>query len=40
MLNKFRDPISGLTHLVAALGAVIGLVILLIIGSDDSAKAV
>ena len=40
MLNKFRDPISGLTHLVAALGAVIGLVILLIIGSDDSAKAI
>jgi hemolysin III len=40
MLNKFRDPISGLTHLVAALGAVIGLVILLIIGRDDSAKAI
>jgi hemolysin III len=40
MLNKFRDPISGLTHLVAALGAVIGLVILLIIGHDDTAKAI
>lgn len=40
MLNKFRDPISGLTHLAAAAFAVCGLVILLLIGSDNSAKAI
>jgi hemolysin III len=40
MLNKFRDPISGLTHLFAAVGALCGLVILLIIGFDDATKAI
>ncbi len=40
MLNKFRDPISGLTHLAAAVGAVCGVVILLLIGHDDNTKAI
>jgi hemolysin III len=40
MLNKFRDPISGLTHLAAAVGAACGVVILLFIGHDDTTKAI
>ena len=36
MLNRFRDPISGLTHLAAAVGAACGVVILLLIGHDDA----
>ena len=40
ILDKFRDPISGLTHLAAAAGAVVGLVILLLIGRDDATKAI
>ena len=40
MLNKFRDPISGLTHLAAAVGAMCGVVILLLIGHDDATKTI
>ena len=40
MLNKFRDPISGLTHLAAAVCALCGLAILLLIGHDDTTKAI
>jgi len=40
MLNKFRDPISGLTHLVAAVAAMCGVVILMLIGHDDATKAI
>jgi hemolysin III len=40
MLNKFRDPISGLTHLAAAVGAMCGVVILMLIGHDDATKAI
>jgi len=40
MLNKFRDPISGLTHLAAAIGAMCGVVILMLIGHDDATKAI
>ena len=40
MLNKFRDPISGLTHLAAAVVAACGVVILLLLGHDDPIKAI
>jgi hemolysin III len=33
--EKFRDPVSGLTHLAAAIIAAIGLIILLILGRGD-----
>ncbi|MGB8646111.1 MAG: hemolysin III family protein, partial [Anaerolineae bacterium] len=32
MLRKFRDPVSGLTHLGGAVAALVGLVALLLIG--------
>jgi hypothetical protein len=32
MFEKLRDPVSGLTHLGAAIAAVVGLVVLLYIG--------
>lgn len=38
MKNIFREPISGLTHLSAAILAAIGLVILLIIGKGNPQK--
>ncbi len=38
-MNKFfREPVSGLTHLGAAVAAVAGLIILLIIGKGDLQK--
>lgn len=40
MLNKFRDPVSGLTHLGAALIATIGLIFLLYIGRSNTIKLV
>jgi len=33
MLTKFRDPISGLSHLAAAAAAIIGLAVLLVISN-------
>jgi hemolysin III len=38
MLTKFRDPVSGLTHLGAAVAAGFGLVLLLVLGRGDPAK--
>ena len=38
MLQKFRDPVSGLTHLIAAVAAVVGLTGLLVLGRTDGAK--
>jgi hemolysin III len=35
MFNKLRDPVSGLTHLFAAIAAIAGLGILLIIARSD-----
>jgi len=35
MFNKFRDPISGLTHLFAAIAAIAGMGILLVIARSD-----
>jgi hemolysin III len=35
MLGKLRDPVSGLTHLGAAIAAAIGLVVLLFLGRGN-----
>jgi hemolysin III len=40
MLEKFREPVNGLTHLGAALIAVIGLIYLLVRGQGDLSKMV
>jgi hemolysin III len=38
MFQKFRDPVSGLMHLVAAVAAVVGSAGLLYLGRNDGAK--
>jgi len=38
MFKKFREPVSGLTHFVAAIAAGVGLVVLLIIGQSSLGK--
>jgi hemolysin III len=38
MLNKLREPVSGLTHLGAAVVAAFGLVLLLFLGRGSAAK--
>jgi len=38
MLKKLREPVNGLTHFFAAIAALIGLIILLIIGWDSLNK--
>ena len=40
MLKKFRDPVSGLTHLGAAVAAAFGLGLLLFLGRDSLAKEI
>jgi hemolysin III len=40
MLNKFREPVNGLTHFFTAIAAVGGLIALLIIGWGNPGKAV
>jgi len=40
MLAKFREPVNGLTHLIAAGAALIGLVVLLIIGWGQPGKMI
>jgi hemolysin III len=40
MFKKFRNPVSGLTHLFAAIAALIGLVVLLIVGGSGIAKQI
>lgn len=40
MFKKLRDPVSGLTHLGAALIATIGLIFLLYIGRSNTVKLV
>jgi hemolysin III len=40
MLNKLREPVSGLTHLGAAIIAACGLVVMVYIGRDSFTKAV
>jgi hemolysin III len=39
-MKKFREPVSGLTHLVAALGAALGLVVLLVVGRGQVTKEI
>jgi hemolysin III len=38
MKEKFRDPVSGLTHLAAAVFSAIGLIVLLFLGRGDPSK--
>jgi hemolysin III len=38
--NKFRDPVSGLTHFFAAILAVVGLIVLLILGYGEPSKEI
>jgi len=38
--EKFRDPVSGLTHLGAAILAVIGLIVLLVLSWGEKAKLI
>ena len=40
MKIKFRDPVSGLTHFFAAILAVVGLIVLLILGYGDTGKEI
>jgi hemolysin III len=40
MLEKMRDPVSGLTHLSAALAAVIGSAFLIVIGGPGVVKII
>ena len=40
MLKKLREPVSGLTHLGAAVAAGIGLIILLVIGWGNIGKTI
>ena len=38
MVEKLRDPVSGLSHLAAALAAVLGLAWMLYLGWNNPAK--
>ncbi|MBU0705416.1 MAG: hemolysin III family protein [Chloroflexi bacterium] len=38
MFKKMREPVSGLTHYFAALAAIVGLIVLLVLGRDDVHK--
>ncbi len=38
MFKNLREPVNGLTHYFAALAAVVGLVILLVVSRDDVSK--
>ena len=40
MLSKFREPVSGLTHLGGAIAAVMGQIALLAVGWSGAAKIV
>ncbi|MCE1253750.1 MAG: hemolysin III family protein [Anaerolineae bacterium] len=35
MLNKMREPVNGLTHLFAAIAALIGVLVLLVLARDN-----
>jgi hemolysin III len=38
MLSKLREPVNGLTHLGGAIAAIIGMVVLLVVGWSGTAK--
>ena len=40
MISKLREPVNGLTHLITAGAALIGLVVLLIIGWGQPGKLI
>ena len=40
MLSKLREPVNGLTHFFTAIAAIIGLIVLLIIGWGDTGRVV
>ncbi|MBC8330435.1 MAG: hemolysin III family protein [Anaerolineae bacterium] len=40
MLSKLREPVNGLTHFFTAIAAIIGLIVLLIIGWGDAGRVV
>jgi hemolysin III len=40
MLNRFREPVNGLTHFFAAIVAAIGLIALIVIGWNNLVKEV
>ncbi|MGE5681347.1 MAG: PAQR family membrane homeostasis protein TrhA [Bacillota bacterium] len=40
MLNKLREPVNGLSHLFAAIAAVIGLIIMLVIKTEGTLKGI
>jgi hemolysin III len=40
MLKKLREPVNSLTHWVGAILALVGLIVLLVIGWDSPAKAI
>lgn len=38
MIAKFREPVNGLTHLIAAVAAALGVILLLWISRNDISK--
>jgi hemolysin III len=40
MFSKFREPVNGFTHLGGAIAAFLGLIALLLVGGNGSAKVV
>lgn len=40
MLSKLREPVNGLTHFFAALVALIGLIVLLVVGWNGAGKII
>ncbi|MHC1781736.1 MAG: hemolysin III family protein [Anaerolineaceae bacterium] len=40
MTEKFRDPVSGLMHLAAAILALVGLIVLLLLGQENIEKQI
>ena len=40
MLSKLREPVNGLTHFFTAIAAIIGLIVLLIVGWGDTGRVI
>jgi hemolysin III len=40
MLSKLREPVNGLTHFFTAIAAIIGLIVLLIVGWGDAGRVI
>lgn len=39
-MQKFRDPVSGLTHLVSAMAALVGMAVLLIVARSQTTRMI